>query len=156
MDPEIFAIISSNIRIADQRIGDIKAQAAALLVGEKRLMELVARYGRETLDEAIGQIRARSAERMRAEIRAIPDGTYSAESFVDSDGVVNAPLRIALDLTKAGEMLAAAFAEAMPLTYSPRQRARDEGALVREHLPLVRRLAWHRFASGSATAPACT
>ena len=45
MDPEIFAIISSNIRIADQRIGDIKAQAAALLVGDKRLMEMVARYG---------------------------------------------------------------------------------------------------------------
>jgi RNA polymerase sigma factor FliA len=45
--------------------------------------------------------------------------------------------------------MAAAFAEAMPLTYSPRQRARDEGALVREHLPLVRRLAWHVHGSVS-------
>jgi N-methylhydantoinase B len=37
MDEEILAIILSNIRIADQRIGDIKAQAAALAIGEKRL-----------------------------------------------------------------------------------------------------------------------
>ena len=35
MDEEILAIILSNIRIADQRIGDIKAQAAALAIGEK-------------------------------------------------------------------------------------------------------------------------
>ena len=42
-----------------------------------------------------------------------------------------------------------AFANAAPLTYSPRTRARDEGALVREHLPLVRRLAWHIHGSVS-------
>ncbi len=40
LDAEIYAIISSNIRVADQRIGDIKAQAAALKVGEKRLTEV--------------------------------------------------------------------------------------------------------------------
>ena len=78
MDAEIFAIIASNIRVAEQRIGDIKAQAAALLVGETRLMELVQRYGAATLDRAIGAIRARSATRMRAEIRQIPDGVYRA------------------------------------------------------------------------------
>ncbi len=42
-----------------------------------------------------------------------------------------------------------AFENAIPLTYSPRTRARDEGALVREHLPLVRRLAWHIHGSVS-------
>ena len=47
MDAEIFAILNSNMRIADQRIGDIKAQAAALKVGERRLTELIDRYGRD-------------------------------------------------------------------------------------------------------------
>ena len=42
-----------------------------------------------------------------------------------------------------------AFENATPLTYAPRTRARDEGALVREHLPLVRRLAWHIHGSVS-------
>jgi hypothetical protein len=46
MDPEIYAIVMSNIRVADQRIGDIKAQAAALEVGAQRLTALLDRYGR--------------------------------------------------------------------------------------------------------------
>ncbi|MGL4286775.1 MAG: hydantoinase B/oxoprolinase family protein [Phreatobacter sp.] len=119
MDPEIFAIISSNIRIAEQRIGDIKAQAAALLVGETRLMDLVAKYGTGTLDIAIKAIRARSAERMRAEIRQIPDGVYRSEAFVDSDGVVNEPLRIALTVTKEGESLDFDFSGSSPPCKGP-------------------------------------
>ncbi|HEX2554862.1 MAG TPA: hydantoinase B/oxoprolinase family protein [Microvirga sp.] len=119
MDAEIFAIISSNIRIADQRIGDIKAQAAALMVGETRLMDMLARYGRETLKTAIGEIRARSAERMRAEIRQIPDGVYRSEAYVDSDGVVNEPLKIALTLTKQGEGMTFDFAGSSPPCRGP-------------------------------------
>ncbi|MBR0672177.1 hydantoinase B/oxoprolinase family protein [Neoroseomonas soli] len=105
MDREILSIIQSNIRVAEQRIGDIKAQAAALLVGEKRLGEMVARYGAATLREAIALIRDRAAERMRAEIRRMPEATWHAEAFVDSDGVVNEPLRIALAVTRSGDTL---------------------------------------------------
>lgn len=119
MDAEIFAIISSNIRVAEQRIGDIKAQAAALLVGETRLMELVQRYGAATLDQAIAAIRARSAERMRAEILEIPDGVYRAEAFVDSDGVVNEPLKIALAVTKQGDELTFDFSGSSPPCKGP-------------------------------------
>ena len=119
MDREIFAIIRSNIRVADQRIGDIKAQAAALAVGEARLMELLAKHGRGTLEEAIAALRLRSAERMRAEIRRIPDGVYRSEAFVDSDGVVDEPLRIALALTVAGDGLAFDFSGSSPPCRGP-------------------------------------
>ncbi|MBD0272544.1 MAG: hydantoinase B/oxoprolinase family protein, partial [Acetobacteraceae bacterium] len=119
MDREIFAIISSNIRVADQRIGDIKAQAAALLVGEARLMDLLAKHGRATLEGAIAEIRVRSAERMRAEIRRIPDGLYRSEAFVDSDGVVDEPLRIALAVTKAGDGLFFDFSGSSPPCRGP-------------------------------------
>ena len=105
MDREILSIIQSNIRVAEQRIGDIKAQAAALLVGERRLHEMVARYGAATLRDAIALIRDRAAERMRAEIRRMPEATWRAEAFVDSDGVVNEPLRIALAVTRRGDTL---------------------------------------------------
>lgn len=110
MDREIFSIIMSNIRVASQRIGDIKAQAAALAVGESRLMDMLVRYGQATLEQAIAEIRARSAARMRAEIAQMPDGLYRAEAFVDSDGVVNEPLRIALAVTKRGDRLHFDFA----------------------------------------------
>jgi len=119
IDREILSIILSNIRVADQRIGDIKAQEAALKVGERRLAELLARYGRATIDAAIAEIRARAAQRMRAEIAAIPDGTYRAESFVDSDGIVNEPLRIALTLTKHGHQMRFDFAGSSPPCRGP-------------------------------------
>ena len=59
MDQEILSIILSNIRIADQRIGDIKAQAAALTVGERRFTALLDRYGKETVSACIVELRAR-------------------------------------------------------------------------------------------------
>ena len=119
LDPEIHAIIASNIRIADQRIGDIKAQAAALLVGEERLHQLLDRYGVRTVTEAIAELRRRAAEQMRARIAAIPDGVYRAESYVDSDGVVNEKLTIALAVEKKGETLTFDFAGSSPPCAGP-------------------------------------
>ena len=103
LDDEILSIILSNIRIADQRIGDIKAQAAALTTGEKRLTALLDRYGAATVTHAIVELKARAALQMRAKIATIPDGVYDGEAFVDSDGVVNEPLRIAMRITKSGQ-----------------------------------------------------
>ncbi|MGB8433388.1 MAG: hydantoinase B/oxoprolinase family protein [Burkholderiales bacterium] len=105
IDQEILSIILSNIRIADQRIGDIKAQAAALAIGERRLTALLDRYGAGTVEHAIGELKARAAQQMRARIAEIPDGTYDGEAFVDSDGVVDEPLRIAMRIVKRGETL---------------------------------------------------
>lgn len=105
LDQEIYAIICSNIRVSEQRIGDVKAQAAALLVGEKRLTRMLDRYGDETVNEAIGELRRRSAEQMRASIKLIPDGIYTSTAYVDSDGVVDEPLEIRLSITaKSGEL----------------------------------------------------
>ncbi|KAB2853500.1 MAG: methylhydantoinase, partial [Bauldia sp.] len=97
----------------------IKAQAAALKVGERRLTELIDRYGRDTVAEAIGEIRRRAARLMRAHIATIPDGVYHSEAFVDSDGVVNEPLKIALALTKAGETLTFDFTGSSPPCRGP-------------------------------------
>ena len=99
LDPEIYAIICSNIRVADQRIGDVKAQAAALYVGQSRLTRLLDRYGDDTVREAIAELRARAAQQMRAHIAQIPPGTYHASAYIDSDGVVNEPLEIRLAIT---------------------------------------------------------
>lgn len=119
LDREILSIILSNIRIADQRIGDIKAQAAALAIGERRLAGLLDRYGADTVDGAIGELKARAAQQMRAKIAAIPDGVYEGEAFVDSDGVVNEPLRIAMKIAKRGETLAFDMAGSSPPCRGP-------------------------------------
>ena len=105
LDEEILSIILSNIRISDQRIGDIKAQAAALAIGEKRFTALLDRYGEDVVETAIAELRARAAQQMRARISAIPDGVYTGEAYVDSDGVEDRPLKIALEIRKAGSEL---------------------------------------------------
>jgi N-methylhydantoinase B len=105
LDEEILAIIKSNIRVADETIGDVYAQAAALRVGERRLTALLDRYGRDTVDLAIGEMKARAEKQMRARIETIPDGLYESVAWVDSDGVVNEPLKIDLKLRKQGSDL---------------------------------------------------
>ena len=100
MDEEILAIIFAKIRIADQRIGDIKAQGAALAIGEKRLTALLDRYGADTVEVAIAELRKRAAQQMRAKIAKIPAGAYHGHSIVDSDGVVDEPLHIRVKVTK--------------------------------------------------------
>src|SRR5258708_31686169 len=100
MDQEILSIILSNIRIADQRIGDIKAQAAALTTGDQRLTALIDRYGPDVGKQAIAEMRHRAERQMRGKIAAIPDGVYEGTSQVDSDGVVDEPLTIRMKFTK--------------------------------------------------------
>ena len=119
LDPEIHAIIASNIRIADQRIGDIKAQAAALMVGQDRLNAILDRYGDDTVVAAIAELRRRAALQMRAHIAEIADGTYRSRAFVDSDGVVNEPLTIVLAIEKKGDALTFDFAGSSPPCAGP-------------------------------------
>lgn len=109
LDAEIYAIICSNIRVSEQRIGDVKAQAAALYVGQSRLVRLLDRYGDDTVREAIGELRTRAAQQMRANIAAIPPGVYQSTAYVDSDGVVDEPLEIRLAITADGDTLSFDF-----------------------------------------------
>ena len=119
MDREIYAIICSNIRVAEQRIGDVRAQASALQVGEERLGQLLDRYGDDTVRAAIAELRGRAAQQMRARIAEIPDGTYHSRAIVDSDGVVNEPLEIVLAVTKADGGLSFDFAGSSPPCQGP-------------------------------------
>ncbi len=119
LDREIYAIICSNIRVADQRIGDVQAQAAALKVGEARLNALLDRYGDDTVAQAITELRQRAARQMRSFIRQIPEGEYRGVAYVDSDGVVNEPLVIDLTITREGDTLRFDFSRSSPPCQGP-------------------------------------
>lgn len=119
LDEEIYSIICSNIRVAEQRIGDVKAQAAALMVGEDRLNALLDRYGDDTVTEAIAELRTRASTQMSAFIDEIPDGQYKSTAWVDSDGVVNEPLAINLIIDKTPGHLRFDFSESSPPCMGP-------------------------------------
>jgi N-methylhydantoinase B len=119
MDAEIYAIICSNIRVADQRIGDVKAQAAALMVGEERLNALLDRYGDDVVQDAIAELGVRAEAQMRNLIDEIEDGTYRSTAWIDSDGVVNSPLAIELSITKTPGHLVFDFEGSSPPCMGP-------------------------------------
>lgn len=119
LDQEIYSIICSNIRVADQRIGDVKAQAAALMVGEDRLNALLDRYGDDVVSAAIAELRVRADTQMQALIEEIPDGDYSSTAWIDSDGVVNEPLAIHLKIKKTTGHLQFDFSESSPPCMGP-------------------------------------
>ncbi len=119
LDKEIYSIICSNIRVAEQRIGDVKAQYAALMVGETRLNALLDRYGDDSIREAIIELRIRAAAQMRALISEIPNGVYPSVAYVDSDGIINEPLKICLKVTKKDNELVFDFEGSSPPCLGP-------------------------------------
>lgn len=99
---DVVDMILANIRVSAERVGDIQAHIAALRAGEKALTGLLDRYGLDVVNACVAEIETRAEQMMRAHISDIPDGVYSASAFIDSDGVVNEPLEVAIDVTVQG------------------------------------------------------
>jgi N-methylhydantoinase B len=86
-NPEITSIIRANVRVPERAMGDMRAQLASIRTGERRLLQLLKRYGNQAFKESIGLVYEQSEKLARAAVRQIPDGVYEAESFMDDDGV---------------------------------------------------------------------
>ena len=116
---DILDIVQANSRQPVSLYGDLNGQINALDLGSRRLDELLEEYGDATVAEGLAELRARAARQMRAYIGELPDGTYSAEDFLDNDGITDAPLKIALDLTIAGERMTLDFSRSSPPCAGP-------------------------------------
>src|SRR5207249_3596677 len=117
-DAGIVGIIAANTRTPDKVLGDLRAQRSALRVGELRLQELAARYGRDVLFRAMDEIIERTEASMRAAIRAVPDGVYTFEDFMDDYGPGTEPLRVAVTVTVAGDTMVIDYEGSSPQTAS--------------------------------------
>lgn len=119
MQQDILDILAANSRVPQSNWGDLNGQLNALDLGERRLADLLAEHGDEALSEAFGLLMDRAEALMGAEITALPDGNYSFEDFLDNDGVVDAPLRIALDMRIEGGRLVLDFSRSSPPCAGP-------------------------------------
>lgn len=119
INPDIVDIFLTNTRVPHMCYGDLNAQINSMNLGEKRLTELMDKYGPETVMEVMATLRARAANMMRDHLRALPDGTYSWEDWLDNDGLDDKPLKIALDLTIAGAHMTLDFSRTAPPTRGP-------------------------------------
>src|SRR4029450_6067317 len=90
--------------------GDFRAQIAANRLAQERLAELCRRRGRDTVLEAFDEVLAYAERRTREAIRALPDGSYRAESEIEGDGVSDDDIPIRITVTVAGDRMTIDFA----------------------------------------------
>jgi len=106
VNQDLVDIIRNNVRIPDRAMGDLRAQIIAVTTGEKRFLELLNRYGQIPVLNAIDRIMDISEAKARAQTRAIPDGVYEAESFMDDDGVeIGKRVPIKVKVIKKGDRM---------------------------------------------------
>jgi N-methylhydantoinase B len=91
---DVMNLLLANVRTPQERQGDLAAQIASCRLGERRLREVVAKYGLPDVARYAQHLLDYSEKMMRSVIAALPSGTYRAEDFLDSDGISDKPLRI--------------------------------------------------------------
>ena len=116
---DVVDILSSNSRQPMSLYGDLNGQINAMDLGEKRLNALLDEYGVQTARYALAALKARAATMMRTKIAGLPSGTYSAEDWLDNDGIDDVPLKIALDMTIDGDKMILYFTRSSPACQGP-------------------------------------
>jgi N-methylhydantoinase B len=110
----LYELILRNVRFPSMLEGDLEAQRAACLIGERELHRLIARYGVDTVVNGMTALLDYSERIVREEIRAMPDGVYEFTDYVDEDGMDPDPIPIRLKLEIRGDRVIADFSESAP------------------------------------------
>jgi N-methylhydantoinase B len=105
LQSDLLNLFVDNLRVPEERRGDLQAIVSALRVGGGRFVDLVRRYGAKTLRACFEELNDRSERHMRSRIEEMRDGTYVFEDAVDNDGHLDQPLRIHLELRKLGDRM---------------------------------------------------
>jgi N-methylhydantoinase B len=135
LNEELMALMVANVRAPDQNRGDMKAQIASLVTGERRVLEIVERFGAESFKLGIEALLDYSEAQARKIVRGIPDGEYFFAEYADEDSVDGKPMRIALTLRVAGDSLLFDFTGSDPQLTSSLNV--PTGGHERHVLPLV-------------------
>ena len=127
---DVFNLILANIRSPRQTAGDFRAQIAASLLGQKRMAEIIAKFGEESVELFVDELIDYTERWAHAEISKLPDGVYEAENYLDDDGVSDRPIRLFLkaeikggrvsfDLTGSDAQRSSPMNATLTQTYSP-------------------------------------
>jgi N-methylhydantoinase B len=124
----LWQIIRDNVRYPDAALGDLRAQIASCQLGARRYGELLARYGRATVEACIAKIWDQAELVARQVVEQIPDGTYAAESFLDNDGRnLDRPVRVKVKVHISGSRMTIDYTDMHPQVPSPMNSGRSGG-----------------------------
>ncbi len=116
---DVINMIRVNTRMPADIWVDMKAQVASCRVGEKRILEMMEKYGEVKTRETIEDIHLYAESRMRAEIANLPDGVYHGKATLDSDGFTEDPIDICVKITIAGDEAVVDFEGSSPQVTGP-------------------------------------
>jgi N-methylhydantoinase B len=117
---EIDALLTANSRTPALVLGDLRGQVGAARLGERRISELMDRYGKATVLNSTELLSAYTESRVRQTIATWPDGEFEGESFVDHDGIdLRRPIRIHVKVEKTGDKLHFDFSASSDQTQGP-------------------------------------
>jgi N-methylhydantoinase B len=101
---EIERLVAANSRIPVETLGDLRGQVAACRVGARRMQDLCARFGAETVAEGCQELMHRVAMRLREAIKEMPDETHEAEGVIDHDMIdLDRPRRVHVSVSKRAD-----------------------------------------------------
>jgi N-methylhydantoinase B len=103
LDRDLMQMLLANVRTPAEREGDLAAQIASCRTGERRLTEIIAKYGEPETRRYAAHLLAYSEKIMRAALRELRPGIHTAEDFMDDDGVTQNPLRIRVKIRIAAD-----------------------------------------------------
>jgi N-methylhydantoinase B len=96
-------VMRVNVRLPEQNWGDLNAQIASVNVGERKMQEIIRRFGFDAFIEGAEQILDYAEEQTRAILRLVPDGDYFFADYADEDSPGGKPCRVALTLRIRGD-----------------------------------------------------
>jgi N-methylhydantoinase B len=99
MVPEVRLFLDANSRTPEANMGDIRAMLAALAAGRRRLEQTIAQHGADAVCVAATDLMSYAAQKARAVLKRVPDGTYRFSDYLDDDAATQLPVRIALAAT---------------------------------------------------------
>ncbi|QRI62331.1 hydantoinase B/oxoprolinase family protein [Shinella sp. PSBB067] len=102
-DEAILKVITTNVRKPDLNIGDMKALVGALNTGERKILAMVEKFGKDAFLAGTEMLLDHAEAQARALLRAMPDGTWEFVDYADEDSVEANPCRLKLTLTIRGD-----------------------------------------------------
>ncbi len=103
VDEQVLRFIVANVRSPKETGGDLRAQVAGVNIGIAGIERILKKYGADTFVVMVDELLDYTERRARAELAKIPKGVYEAEGFMDSDGVTDEPIRIAVKIIVSDE-----------------------------------------------------
>jgi N-methylhydantoinase B len=120
LNKELEDLIRFNCRMPERVLGDMNAQISSCRTGERRTIELIEKFGLDTFTHAVEQILDHGERLARARLATLPKGTWTAEDWVDDDGIDrDTMVKIKATVTITDEEMVVDFTGSSPQTKGP-------------------------------------